>query len=301
MERTEDIKRKNFRDILYELAKNQNVLKDPAERVKIYVQFENLYYINEKERFRHFYSDIFSVLTTIESDSSLGDINILGENLKILREGYQRKNPDSNGNLIDISDSLKKLYDHVNLDIARILYSSKQDKESTGEEKLNDLKAHINSIEEKIPQIEINIEDAQIKLKDSQKEYIAILGIFSAVVLAFSGAVAFSTSVLENIHQASIYRIGFVCCVIGLVAVDIIYLMFSYVNKIVHESKEKAKEQNLPIIIINITFVLIMILITLAWAFGIVEKRNLSINEFPNTTQAIEETTVNSQETHVPK
>lgn len=325
MDLIESKKRKEFCEILYKLAKDQRVLQHAAERVKIYKEFENIYYINGIDTFRHFYSDIFSVLTQIESDKSLGNINFLGENLNMLREGYQPKNYDNDGNLIDISDSLKKLYDHVNLDISRISYSKKQDFENLGEEKLNEIKARINKVEENTNQIETDLEKInklisrveEIEktapqtekklgklnktLENSQKEYIAILGIFSAVVLAFSGAVAFSTSVLENIHQASIYRIVFVCCIIGLVVVDIIYLMFRYIDKIVHESKEKTKRQNVPIIVINVALVLIMVMTTLAWAFGLVEKRNLSINETPITTQAIEETTINSQETCVQK
>ena len=40
-----------------------------------------------------------------------------------------------------------------------------------------------------------------------QREYISILGIFAAVVLAFTGGIAFSTSVLKNINTVSVYRI----------------------------------------------------------------------------------------------
>ena len=43
-------------------------------------------------------------------------------------------------------------------------------------------------------------------MESSQREYIAILGIFAAVVLAFTGGIAFSTSVLNNVAKASIYR-----------------------------------------------------------------------------------------------
>ena len=80
--------RREFCDILFELAKSQELFQDVHIRVSIYKRLENLYGATEQnESFRHFYSDIFSVLTQIQQDQSLGDINILGQNLDIIRNG----------------------------------------------------------------------------------------------------------------------------------------------------------------------------------------------------------------------
>lgn len=66
-----------------------------------YKRLENLYGATEQnESFRHFYSDIFSVLTQIQQDQSLGDINILGQNLDLIRSGYKPQNKDDNGRII---------------------------------------------------------------------------------------------------------------------------------------------------------------------------------------------------------
>ena len=46
----------------------------------------------------------------------------------------------------------------------------------------------------------------QEKQRDMQKEYITILGIFASIVLAFTGGMAFSSSILENIDKSSVYR-----------------------------------------------------------------------------------------------
>ena len=53
------------------------------------------------------------------------------------------------------------------------------------------------------------IEETNAHSKDVQKEYIAILGIFAAVVLAFTGGIAFTTSVLQNIHMVSYESVPF--------------------------------------------------------------------------------------------
>ena len=57
----------------------------------------------------------------------------------------------------------------------------------------------------------------QERQEDMQKEYITILGIFAAIVLAFTGGIVFSSSVLENIDKPSIYRISLMAFIIGLV------------------------------------------------------------------------------------
>ena len=82
---------------------------------------------NKEKNFVHFYSDIFSVLTQVKQNPELGDINILGQNLDVIRNGYQSKNKAEDGHTIDVSDAINKLYDHVNLDIARMLYTDAGD------------------------------------------------------------------------------------------------------------------------------------------------------------------------------
>lgn len=54
-----------------------------------------LYYSpDSQEGFRHFYSDIFAVLTQIQSGTKQGSIDILGQNLLEIRKGYQVLNTD---------------------------------------------------------------------------------------------------------------------------------------------------------------------------------------------------------------
>ncbi len=65
-----------------------------------------------------------------------------------------------------------------------------------------------------------------------QKEYISILGIFAAIVLAFTGGIVFSGSVLENIDKSSIYRITLITFIIGLVFFDLIWLLIDFIRDI---------------------------------------------------------------------
>ena len=87
--------REEFQAILFELSKSQENLQDAYYRKMMYKRLEFLYYEDsQKKRFRHFYSDIFSVLSQVKQNSKLGDINILGQNLEIIRNGYKPQNKD---------------------------------------------------------------------------------------------------------------------------------------------------------------------------------------------------------------
>ncbi len=59
--------------------------------------------------------------------------NILGQNLGQIRKGYQQKSYANRGEPIDVSDSIKKLYDHVSLDIARMSCSDADELKISGE------------------------------------------------------------------------------------------------------------------------------------------------------------------------
>lgn len=118
---------------------------------------------------------------------------------------------DENGKVIDIRKEIIKLYDHTNLDIARINYTNAMQNKTMSELAKNKL------LVEKLRQKVYEAEEALKKADQAQKEYITILGIFAAIVLAFTGGIVFSSSVLENIDKSSIYRISLIAFIIGFV------------------------------------------------------------------------------------
>lgn len=301
----ESKQRKEFRDILFELAKSQELLQDAYYRSNMYKRLESLYDAESSEkRFRHFYTDIFSVLTQIQQNSELGDINILGQNLDVIRNGYKPQNKASDGKrIIDVSDAIKKLYDHVNLDIARITYSDAADRRISGESSLENLQSQINSLQKELQKAknikadyqdtEKKIVEVEAKLDNSQKEYITILGIFAAVVLAFTGGIAFSTSVLNNIAQASIYRTVVISLLIGLVLINVLFGLFYYINSLVNKDKKIV-----PLIISNLVIIVLLFITIVAWNCGWVEARDDRIHLRPDEPM-IEELQNNTEDTDI--
>lgn len=273
----ENESRKDFCDILFELAKDQELLQDAHKRYEMYMRLEALYCCSEsKEAFRHFYSDIFFVLTQLQQNAELGNMDTLGQNLLYIRTNYQTKNKDSKNNPIDISDSLRKLYDHVSLDIARLNRSDAGDRAASGEVALEELQTQINVAKEEINNAKCELEHikssqktVEDKIDNQQKEYIAILGIFSAVVLTFTGGIAFSSSVLNNISQSSIYRTLIITLLIGMVLVNVFFVLFFYVEKLLNKKTELK-----PFVISNAILLTMIILVIISWLIGLVERRN---------------------------
>ena len=269
----EEVQRNKFRDILFELASNQELLKDKSVRAKMYSRLEALYWPEKSEKpFRHFYSDIFSVLTAIRKNTDLGDINVLGQNLSMIREKYTPGiNLDSTCKKIDISDSIRKLYDHVSLDIARITYSEEGDRKTSGEAAILDVQSRINVIEPKIEEA-MNVQNTlSEELGKQQREYIAILGIFASIVLTFIGGIVFSTSVLQNIGAVSVYRLAAIVLLIGMVLSNMLYGLFYYVNHLIYNNKKISATL---IILANCLMLLMLALVFASWLFGVVERRN---------------------------
>ena len=250
----EQEKRDSLRQLLMDLSKSQDVLKDRKDRRDYYLRLEAIYYNTDSDNYRHFYSDIFACLSLIDADDSWGNLDILAQNMEAIKEGYIPINRDEahNNELIDIRKEIIKLYDHTNLDISRINYTKRMAGETQSE--LARAKVLIEDLKNKLAESDVaraeavnhlNTESSKLKeeVRDGQKkmqnEYITILGIFAAIVLAFTGGMTFSSSVLENIDKASIYRMITIVLILGLVLSNLIWLLIDFLRDINGKSIRK--------------------------------------------------------------
>ena len=83
----EQEKRDSLRQLLMDLSKSQDVLKDRKDRRDYYLRLEAIYYNTDSDNYRHFYSDIFACLSLIDADDSLGNLDILLKIWKLSRRG----------------------------------------------------------------------------------------------------------------------------------------------------------------------------------------------------------------------
>lgn len=248
----EQEKRDALNDVLIELSNSQDVLKEAKDRASLFKRLENIYHNCSEEHFRHYYSDIFSTLTLIDGDSEIGSLDILAQNIQTIKDGYIPKNPDENGKIIDISKEIVKLYDHTNLDIARINYTKTMTNETMSElaknrllvENLEQNVRHSEDLltglsDDTINNMEKLSDRVQKRQEDMQREYITILGIFASIVLAFTGGIVFSSSVLENIDKSSVYRIALIAFIIGLVFFNLIWILIDFIRDTIGKTIRK--------------------------------------------------------------
>lgn len=183
--------------------------------------FRNLY--SDGAAYRHLYSDVCAVMYAF-----------LSQNADELDAGvpYKARSLANNMELIcgeiegrsDISDSTKKsvskLYDHIELENTRMEYFAKQNKVSI--DSARKLQDDVASVGERV-------EAMQGKL---QRDNVTILGIFSAIVVAFTAGSSFSSSVLQNMSSVGAYRLLFIVLALGLIMFDLVMALFFFVCRV---------------------------------------------------------------------
>jgi len=148
-----------------------------------------------------------------------------------------------NNNITEDSKKLiVKIYDHFQFALHQI-------------ENVNNIFA--NSIEEAK-------ENLQKEIKSVEKEYISILGIFAAIVLAFVGGITFSTSVLQNISAVSVFRLLLVVDFLAFVLINVIYILVKFIYTI---NEKSVKLFNVKVL--NIACLVIVLVIIVAWLFNV--------------------------------
>lgn len=95
----------------------------------------------------------------------------------------------------------------------------------------------------------------KVEMKTIEREYITILGIFAAIMLAFVGSYTFSTSVLNNIGKVSLSSLLIISSLIGTVFYKLISLLLSFLYDI--NGKERPSGINMSLKIQYLLFFII--------------------------------------------
>ena len=194
----------------------------------------NSYLASSNKLDRILYSEISNYVFSLE----MSERGIFATNLeKLLLYSLDDKNAVSE----DSKKLIVKIYDHFQLALHQI-------------ENVNNIFA--NSIEEAK-------ENLQKQIKGVEKEYISILGIFAAVVLAFVGGITFSTSVLQNISAVSVFRMLLVVDFLAFVLINVIYILVKFIFTI---NEKNAKLFNIKAL--NITCLIIAVIIVISWVLN---------------------------------
>ena len=150
-------RRTKLNQLLFRLARDrdQTLMREATQKQAIFKELEAIYNDGTEKGFRHYYSDIFGVLSQIDNDINYGDTEILSQNMEIVQREYPeywRHNALTSDDTRDISKNIEKLYDHINLDIARINYSKAI--ESRSQDELKKVRKTLKEVEDEVQEME---------------------------------------------------------------------------------------------------------------------------------------------------
>ena len=178
------------------------------------------------EDFRHSYARIAGVLVEIKITSNETEVfTCLSENMQEVKDII-----DENLKNDDRWAKINKLYDHITLEITRFSYLD----QVVGRQ--SDL---INKVIEQRKIFDETTEKLNKNLRDVENlkpEIISIIGIFSAITLAFIGGMTFTSSTLTSINEASVYKVIFISSICGLVIFNTIFCLIYIISKMINKN-----------------------------------------------------------------
>ena len=216
--------------------------------INTWIQTLNRIYANG---YRHTYSDIFLKIQEIISDGNSETLEILGENLNVLKNAIQVQlnNNLDDANLKNTYNGFKKFYDHIALEIGRFNFLQKHFTKASNSESPNppsgnipdiqEIKDNVNQLTKTIDQMrpitiqaQKELDSLDSKLESNKISSITTLTIFSAVVLAFSGGITFEAGIFKGLENSSVYRLVFTIALTGFILFNTIFALLYLVGKL---------------------------------------------------------------------
>lgn len=205
-----------------ELANNS---LDTVELKKYAYKLKDLYTLD----YRHSYSLFFPIITEIEKDKS-SSVEYLTSNLATLKEIVEQDKLKDEQEFAPLYLPLFKLTDHINLEIARYLnYMEKEEQAAILEQKIE--KSNIS-----LTQAKNELGIASRKIKSVQGELIAVLSIFAAIVMTFSGGLNILNGVLATSNNLRFSERILFLLICGFILINFIFAMMYFVAKITDRS-----------------------------------------------------------------
>lgn len=226
-------------NLLYVLSKE--LLSGDEKQVK---QFLNQLVVIYKDDFKHNYSDFFPIIVDVFKEDNEYNIDYLSNNLDRLGSYLEDKYSKGDNEYLEIYKQFTKLCDHLNLQMSQLSYilsrETSNDILQNASQNLEESNAKIKESLIKLDESHKKIEETNKKLEEANKkadaiqtELIAILGIFAAIIIAFSGGLTLLGNSIASINNANHYEsIIAVVIICGMVMFNTIFLMMYFVSKL---------------------------------------------------------------------
>ncbi len=232
---TEEVKKRQDKltSCIFDLS---SAIKSDDDIKKATLELNEIY----TDKFRHSYSSLSSTLIEItKSDYDYSLENLL-ENLNKISDLIEEEQQSAEPKYKNLHNAFPKIIDHFNLEIQR--NNQLSESKMIIEEMMVQNQLLQNSIErsmvrtkklgKKLNTYEQKIKSADEKASSLQTEVIAILSIFAAIVLAFSGSISLLGSALVGMKDAPFFKSVFFVLLCGFVISNTIFVLLYFVAKI---------------------------------------------------------------------
>lgn len=136
-------------------------------------------------------------------------------------------------------DNIEKLLEHILLEIPRASQNSKMKTQVSTISMMN------RKIREESKKFKEEISKHEIKMEKMQGEFISILSIFSAIIIAFFGGINLLGSALTNIEKCSKYRLITIVLIVGLIMFNIIYMLLYTISRLIKRNIGSRRKERL--------------------------------------------------------
>lgn len=180
-----------------------------------------------KSNYRHSYSGFFPLIVKIYNEKEKDGLDSICENLEKIKQYVENDFENGKNEFQEMHDQIEKLCDHLNMEIGRWNYYAKND------QKIAYIELKMNTLTNQMQSATDKLEQASKQASSIQTELIAVLSIFSAIVVTFSGGFTFLGSAMTAVSEAKCYEAVILSVLLcGAVIFNTIFLMMYLVSKI---------------------------------------------------------------------
>ena len=234
----------SLKSVLEELAQSGGPDKLKADE---YVEFFRRLYERDDagSHFRHRYADICETIYSffredIDAYEEVPKAVVqLEDNMKYVVERFEEtyEGTDELGSVI-------KLQDHISLEVIRLTHQTKLYREHC--QQIGQLRVNVD---ETVGHLLENVRSTERKVKKMrktadamQRQYITILGILAAVVLAFNGGMTFGVTSINAVYGYHPFRIALIVFVVGFVLYNLLFALFTFLLRAVSDGPDECCE-----------------------------------------------------------
>lgn len=230
------------------LDKLKEPIEDTNEIIKALIEF---YLVNERHRYAKVASYINKKAVDDEQVMSFIMLNIndiindINKNssfiVSIIDE--TKKGTQYEGNDFQVENlrkNLEKLNDHIELEFDRAMLSQKREKQT-----FSNILVEYNKIANESKQ---SIEDKANRIEEKlSNTVISVLGIFSAIIIAFFGGLNVLGNIFTHISNSGVssYRLIFMSCLTGFIVFNIIFMLLHFISKMLDKNMGRFCDPNL--------------------------------------------------------